>query len=64
MGLTESGLKILTEPLSACISDVLGSFDCTCRSNCCENFTNCYSHCRTIESNEADTEEGIVLDKK
>ena len=61
MGMTESSLQTLTNPLQSCVSDVLGSFDCTLKSRCCENYKclNFYYHCRTTTGkNEGeDTEE-------
>ena len=52
MGMLESSLKTLTNPLQSCVSDVLGSFDCTMKSKCCENYNclNCYYHCRTVDN--------------
>ena len=49
MGMTESSLQTLTNPLQSCVSEVLVSFDCTMKSKCCENYKclNFYYHCRT-----------------
>ena len=48
MGLSESSLK-------SCISEVLGSFDCTCKSKCLDSCKclACYYHCRTA-TNDAE----------
>ena len=45
MGLSES-------TMSECISNVLGSFDCTCKSKCMENCQclKLYYDCRTTQS--------------
>ena len=44
MGLSES-------TMSHCINGVLGSFDCTCKSKCCDycEFLKCYYHCHTTQ---------------
>ena len=49
--MTESSLKTLTNPLQSCVSEVLGSFDCTLKSKCCESYKclNFYYHCRTTQ---------------
>ena len=49
MGITESSLQTCVKPLQTCVSEVLGSFDCTMKSKCCENYKclNVYYHCRT-----------------
>ena len=59
MGMTESSLQTLTNPLQSCVSDVLGSFDCTLKSRCCENYKclNFYYHCRTTAGKNEDTDE-------
>ena len=56
MGMSESSLKTLTNPLQSCVSEVLGSFDCTMKSKCCENYKclNFYYHCRTVKSENSD----------
>ena len=59
--MTESSLKTLTNPLQSCVSEVLGSFDCTMKSKCCDNYKclNFYYHCRTTQSdiiNDTDDE--------
>ena len=60
MGITESSFKTLTNPLQSCVSEVLGSFDCTLKSKCCEQYKclNFYYHCRTnqkdIDSSDDD----------
>ncbi len=64
MGMSESSLKTLTNPLQSCVSEVLGSFDCTMKSKCCENYKclNFYYHCRTTSVNvdiDADVESVI-----
>ena len=53
MGLSESSLK-------SCISEVLGSFDCTCKSKCLESCRcmACYYHCRTTNDAEIDSSSG------
>ena len=45
MGLSESTLQ-------NCVTNILGSFDCTCKSKCCEycKFMKLYYHCRTTQS--------------
>ena len=55
MGMSESSLNTLTNPLQSCVSEVLGSFDCTMRSKCCENYKcwNFYYHCRTTNVNDS-----------
>ena len=58
MGVSESSQKTVMNHLS----DVLGSFDCTCKSKCCEYFKciNLYYHCRTTNKdniNESEEEE-------
>ena len=62
MGVSESSQKNCNESLQKFISDVLGSFDCTCKSRCCEYFKciNLYYHCRTTNKdniNESEEEE-------
>lgn len=60
MGVSESAQKNCNESLKTFISDVLGSFDCTCKSKCCDNFKciNFYYHCRTINKDDmSETEE-------
>ncbi len=56
MGMSESSLKTLTNPLQSCVSEVLGSFDCTMKSKCCENYKclNFYYHCRTRTGDNID----------
>ena len=61
MGITESSLQTCVKPLQTCVSEVLGSFDCTMKSKCCENYKclNFYYHCRTTQSdiiNDTDDE--------
>ena len=62
MGLSESGLKTMTTPIQSCVSEVLGSFDCTLKSKCCENYKclNFYYHCRTTEGNLIDNSDDEV----
>ena len=62
MGLTESSLKTMTNPIQSCVSEVLGSFDCTLKSKCCENYKclNFYYHCRTTEGNVIDNSDDEV----
>ncbi len=45
--MSESSLKTLTNPIQSCVTEVLGSFDCTMKSKCCENYKclNFYYHC-------------------
>jgi hypothetical protein len=59
MGMSESGMRIFISPFNACVSDVLGSFDYTCKSKCCENykFCSCYSHCRTNNMGEKEDDD-------
>ena len=54
MGMTESSLKTITNPLQSFVSEVLGSIDCTLKSKCCENYKclNFYYHCRTTTTSE------------
>ena len=61
MGMSESSLKTLTNPLQSCVSEVLGSFDCTMKSKCCENYKclNFYYHCRTT-NNDANEDDEIT----
>ena len=62
--MTESILKTLTNPMQSCVSEVLGSFDCTMKSKCCENYKclNFYYHCRTTsESHIDDTDDEITI---
>jgi hypothetical protein len=62
--MTESSLKTLTNPMQSCVSEVLGSFDCTMKSKCCESYKclNFYYHCRTInESHIDDTDDEITI---
>ena len=56
MGMTESSLKTLTNPMQSCVTEVLGSFDCTMKSKCCENYKclNFYYHCRTNQDAKID----------
>ena len=56
MGMSESSLKTLTNPIQSCVTEVLGSFDCTMKSKCCENYKclNFYYHCRTVQSDIID----------
>ena len=62
MGMTESSLKTMTNPIQSCVSEVLGSFDCTLKSKCCENYKclNFYYHCRTTDSNVIDNSDDEV----
>ena len=63
MGLTESSLKTMTNPIQSCVSEVLGSFDCTLKSKCCEQYKclNFYYHCRTNQdSNVVDNSDDEV----
>ena len=60
---------VTTLCLKNCITDVLGSFDCTCKSKCCENykFLNLYYHCRTAQNDiltESEDEENDVINNK
>ena len=59
MGMSESGFKIMVEPINNCVKDVLGSFDCTCKSRCCEYYKmfDCYAHCRTNEDDRIDSQD-------
>ena len=61
MGISESSQKNCNESLNTFITDVLGSFDCTCKSKCCDNYKciNMYYHCRTIQKKDdlTDSEE-------
>ncbi len=61
MGVSESSQKNCNESLQKFISDVLGSFDCTCKSRCCEYFKciNLYDHCRTNNNTSENEEEEI-----
>ena len=54
MGLSESSLQSCNEILKTCITDVLGSFDCTCKSKCMEKCKcmNLYYHCRTTRGDD------------
>ena len=52
MGMTESSLQTLTNPLQSCVSEVLGSFDCTMKSKCCENYK-CLNFYYTVEPRTA-----------
>ncbi len=63
MGMSESGLRIFIEPVNNCVSNVLGSFDYTCRSKCLENYKccSCYSHCRTNDKSDNDVETEIGI---
>ena len=63
MGITESSLKTCVKPLQTCVSEVLGSFDCTMKSKCCENYKclNFYYHCRTTQSDIiSDTDDEVT----
>ena len=62
MGVTESSLKTCVKPLQSCVSEVLGSFDCTLKSKCCENYKclNFYYHCRTTNENEIDNSDDEI----
>ena len=53
MGMSESAFKAVLEPVNNLVHDVLGSIDLACKMNCCKSI-NCYSHCRTIETNDVD----------
>ena len=44
MGITESSLQTCVKPLQTCVSEVLGSFDCTMKSKCCENYKCTQAH--------------------
>jgi hypothetical protein len=59
MGMSESGFKIMVEPINNCVKDVLGSFDCTIKSKCCESYKmfDCYAHCRTNEDERMDSQD-------
>ena len=60
MGVSESAQKNCNESLNTFITDVLGSFDCTCKSKCCDYFKciNFYYHCRTTNKDDlSETEE-------
>lgn len=66
MGMTESALTTMTQPLQTCVSDVLGSFDCTLRSKCCEEYKclSFYYHCRTTSVPEnITTDDEIIINK-
>ena len=54
MGVSESSQKNCSESLNTFITDVLGSFDCTCKSKCCDHFKciNFYYHCRTTNRDD------------
>ena len=56
MGLSES-------VLNNCVNEVLGSFDCTIKSKCFENYQclNLYYHCRTTNSDVNESEDEEVL---
>ena len=60
--MTESSLKTLTNPIQSCVTEVLGSFDCTMKSKCCENYKclNFYYHCRTVQSDIIDNSDDEV----
>ena len=60
--MTESSLKTLTNPMQSCVSEVLGSFDCTMKSKCCENYKclTFYYHCRTTDTNIDDTDDEVA----
>ena len=62
MGLTESSLKAMTNPIQSCVSEVLGSFDCTLKSKCCEQYKclNFYYHCRTNQDANIDNSDDEV----
>jgi hypothetical protein len=62
MGMSESGMKICIGPVDSCVSNVLGSFDYTCKSKCFENYKccSCYSHCRTNDKEEKDDTEIVI----
>ena len=63
MGITESSLKTCVKPLQTCVSEVLGSFDCTMKSKCCENYKclNFYYPCRTTQSDIiSDTDDEVT----
>ena len=62
MGMSESSLKTLTNPIQSCVSEVLGSFDCTMKSKCCENYKclNFYYHCRTTNPDIIDNSDDEV----
>ena len=63
MGITESSLQTCVKPLQTCVSEVLGSFDCTMKSKCCENYKclNFYYHCRTTQSDIiSDTDDEVT----
>ena len=69
MGISESAQKNCNESLNTFITDVLGSFDCTCKSKCCENYKclNLYYHCRTTKEDiltESEDEENDVIKNK
>ena len=60
--MSESSLKTLTNPIQSCVTEVLGSFDCTMKSKCCENYKclNFYYHCRTTQSDIIDNSDDEV----
>ena len=64
MGVSESSQKNCNESLNTFITDVLGSFDCTCKSKCCDPFKciNLYYHCQTIKKEDdlTDSEEKLT----
>ena len=69
MGISESSLQNCNDSLKNCITDVLGSFDCTCKSKFCENYKclNWYYHCRTTQNDiltESECEENDVINDK
>ena len=51
-----------TNPIQSCVSEVLGSFDSTLKSKCCEQYKclNFYYHCRTTDSNVIDNSDDEV----
>ena len=60
--MSESSLKTLTNPIQSCVTEVLGSFDCTIKSKCCENYKclNFYYHCRTTNPDIIDNSDDEV----
>ena len=64
MGQSETSLKTMMMPLNNFVVEVLGSFDCTCKSRCCENYKilNFYYHCRTTENNRTESDDELVCE--
>ena len=60
MGISESSQKNCNESAQKFIESVLGSFDCTFKSKCCDYFKciNLYYHCRTNNNTSTNESEG------